>query len=230
MTAGTERSITRAELPWAGLLKASVIAIALLAAGCSSSVPGQTGGGGPQDGKNDDPVADDDDEPAGLIVEPDVINLDVDESIPMSAKLVDDNDNVLDLEVEPTWSSTDGEIADVTPEGLLTGKRAGGVRITALVDGFQAQARVTVGTAIEPECDNPMFVCGQRYFSCDAGETWQETSEGACSVDNPEDCTCGEYLRLFHGGENPDSLGYCSESEPPGGFAETCDCNYCVEE
>lgn len=83
-------------------------------------------------------------------VEPGGANLRVAETIALRAILLFESDST-----PPTvsWSTSDANVASVSPEGLVTARAPGSVIVTAMVAGFSASSVVRVKNSNDPDTE-----------------------------------------------------------------------------
>ena len=80
---------------------------------------------------------------AGVTVTPDLPQLQsLGEAVQLTAAVVDENGNASSASAD--WSSNDPSVATVSPSGLVTATADGEARVTAMVDGVEGAAIVTV--------------------------------------------------------------------------------------
>jgi uncharacterized protein YjdB len=82
-----------------------------------------------------------------IVVAPTTASVSVGSSLSLTAEVLDASGGILPS-VNVTWTSEDGSIAVVTQEGIVTGLKAGTVRIAASSWGKNAVATITVNPTI----------------------------------------------------------------------------------
>lgn len=216
-----------------------IVLVSLASAGCGQTL----GGGNPGGGKTDDPSmqvdasipdrGDDDPVPARVEVSLTPDEIAVGESAVITATAVtQSNDTVTsapmaEIQIAPTELAEAGDatITGGTTRANIEAIAEGSVTITATIGALSSEATLTISAGGDEPCEGVMYICDQKYYSCDGGETWEESTPGACTEDTPENCSCGHYLGLVSEG-----AGYCTDPEPPFDYVATCDCDYCVPE
>ena len=82
--------------------------------------------------------------PAGIVIEPeDVLLTAIGQTVQLTARVIDQNDNAL-TDATVTWTSTDAGVASVGTGGLVTAVSYGTTRITARADSLSQSVEVRV--------------------------------------------------------------------------------------
>ena len=108
----------------------------------------------------------------GLTVAPAKVNLDINDTITLSAVKVPVNADGS----TPTWASDNSAVAEVDTTGKVTAKAQGTAKITVTCDGKSATCTVTVGHTHDYN--------GQPYLYLDPGSHYQECKAGdSCNIE-----------------------------------------------
>ncbi len=134
--------------------------------------------------------------PASVTVTPATASVPVGGSVQLSAEVLDDDGNVLDVTV--TWSSSSTGVATVSSSGLVSGTALGDATITARVKNVSGTAYVTVvppvSSVVIDEIGNEPLEVGLTVqlnataydlggLPVDADIAWSSSDEGIATVD-----------------------------------------------
>lgn len=110
-----------------------------------------------------------------IVVAPQTASVMVGSSLSLNAEVLDASGDVLPS-VSVTWTSEDSSIAVVTQDGIVTGRKAGTVRIAASSWGKNAVASITVNPALTVLPQVGKIVIAPSSPRIDEGESIQLTA------------------------------------------------------